>query len=121
MFQIIHTKKDIDRFQDAVNGLHDGYLIGVEYVHRGISGGNPCWIDPEKTELRLRYLVTSIYDAVVELRFAGVRSFQLRENGNDVIECFADLEPSGILWRDDEDESGSWVRAQEMSWKILKE
>ena len=58
----IVSQSDIDLFLDRSNGLHDACLIGVDYVHNGISGGNPCYIDPEKAELRLRWLVTSIYN-----------------------------------------------------------
>lgn len=121
MYQIIETQADIDRFLDAVNGLHDAHLIGAEYAHNGYSGGNPCWIDPEKTELRLRFLVTSIWDAIAELRFHGVREFRLREDGSDIIECHVELAGRDILWCDDEGAACSLVRAGQMSWCLIQE
>lgn len=118
MYQKIESKADIDRFLDAVNGLHDGYLIGVEYVHSGYGTGNPRWIDPEKTELRLRFLVTSIWDAVVELRFTGVRAFRLREDGTDILECHVEFAGRDVLWSDDAEEADSFVRAKAMAWRL---
>lgn len=78
VFQTIETAEDIERFLDEVNGLHDAYLIGVEYVHKGHSANSP-WIDPTRTELRLRYLVTSIYDTVVELAFSYIDEWQIKD------------------------------------------
>lgn len=83
----IRSEQDMGLFLDRVNGLHDGYIIGVHYEHRGHSGGNPHWIDPESTELILRVMVTSIYDAVVELVFQSVYEWQILNDGSDIIEA----------------------------------
>ena len=50
-YHTINSQSDIDLFLDRTNSLHDAYLIGVDYVHNGISGGNPCYFDWDKAEL----------------------------------------------------------------------
>ncbi len=71
-FQTILTSKDIAYFLNKTNGLHDGYLIGVQYTHNGHTGGNPHRIDPKLSELCVRYMITSIQDAIVEIVFSSV-------------------------------------------------
>lgn len=118
----IKTQADIDHFLDRTNGLHDAYLIGVHYAHNGISGGNPCFIDPESTELTLRWLVTSIYDAVVELTFTGLLEWQLRDAGMDITDTALSFTDKGfVLWTDAPEfrESDSYVMAQAMKWRFL--
>ena len=123
VFHPIRTQSDIDQFLDRTNGLHDAHLIGVQYAHDGISGGNPCFIDPDRAELRLRYLVTSIYDAVVELVFSATCEWQLRDNGFDITDTSVSFDEKGrVIWTDDSDPScrdGSWVIAQSMKWRFL--
>ena len=118
----IRTQTDIDHFLDRANGLHDGYLIGVDYAHNGHTCGNPHYIDPDRAELRLRYLVTSIYDAVVELVFTGPLRWQLRDEGWDIIDTALSFEPNGsIRWADDDStEPGSYVIAKAMKWRFLE-
>lgn len=122
----IRTQADIDSFLDRANGLHDGYLTGVQYVHDGHSGGNPHFIDPDRAELRLRYLVTSIYDAVVELVFTAPQKWQLRDEGFDITDTCVSFEPNGtVVWADDSStepslrESSSYVIAKTMRWRFL--
>ena len=118
----INSQSDIDLFLDRTNGLHDAYLIGVDYAHNGISGGNPCYIDPDKTELRLRWLVTSIYDQVVELVFTAPLEWQLRDRGFDITDTAVSFTDKGfVLWTDDLEfrESDSYVIAQAMKWRFL--
>ena len=71
---IIQTQTDILRFLEQFNSLHDGYLLSAQFENSGISRGNGLTLDPSKTVLRLRYLVTSIHDAIAEITFEGVRS-----------------------------------------------
>ena len=122
----IHAQSDIDLFLDRTNGLHDAYLIGVDYAHNGISGGNPCYIDPDKAELRLRWLVTSIYDKTVELVFTAPLEWQLKEWGYDITNTAVSLTDKGfVIWADLDStapefrEQGSYVIAQAMKWRFL--
>ena len=118
----INSQSDIDLFLDRSNGLHDACLIGVDYVHNGISGGNPCYIDPDKSELRLRWLVTSIYDKTVELVFTAPLQWQIQDQGYDITDSGVSFTDKGfVLWTDDPDirESGSYVIAQAMKWRFL--
>lgn len=117
MYRKIENQKDIDYFLEEVNGLHDGYLIGVSYVHNGHGTGNPHWIDPEKTELRLCYQITSIWDVVAELEFRGIRAWCVRDNGYDVLDCRVELRDGDVIWSED-GENGSFVRAREMVWRL---
>ncbi len=126
IYHPIRTPADVSHFLDRTNSLHDAYLIGVQYAHNGHSGKNPHYIDPEQSELRLRYLVTSIYDAVVELIFTAPLQWQLRDQGFDITDTavsFADN--SMVIWADDCStdpkirESGSYVIAKTMKWRFL--
>ena len=123
IFHPITCSRDIDQFLDRTNGLHDAHLIGVQYAHDGISGGNPCFIDPDRAQLRLRCLVTSIYDAVVELVFSAPYEWQLRDNGFDITDTSLSFDEKGrIIWTDDSDPAlrdGSWVIASAMKWRFL--
>ena len=122
----INSQSDIDLFLDRTNSLHDAYLIGVDYVHNGISGGNPCYFDPDKAELRLRWLVTSIYDKTVELVFTAPLEWQIKEWGYDITNTAVSLTDKGfVIWADLDStapefrEQGSYVIAQAMKWRFL--
>ena len=125
-YHTIHSQSDIDLFLDRTNSLHDAYLIGVDYVHNGISGGNPCYFDVDKAELHLRWLVTSIYDKTVELVFATPLEWQLKDQGFDIINTAVSITESGlVIWADDFStapeyrEQGSYVIAKSMKWRFL--
>ena len=125
-FHPIQTRSHIEYFLEQTNGLHDAYLIGVEYAHMGISGGNPCYIDPDRAELRLRYLVTSMYDQPVELVFTSPLQWQLRDQGFDITDTAVSFTDKGfVIWADDNStapevrESGSYVIAKAMKWRFL--
>ncbi len=121
----IRSRADISRFFDQTNGLHDSYLIGAEYTHCGHTGGNPHIIDPELTELRLRFMITSMHDAVVELVFCSVSQWQLKDRGFDVTDCAISLENGTAIWTDDYStdpairEGGSYVVATKMKWRFV--
>ena len=121
-YHTIHSQSDIDLFLDNTNSLHDAYLIGVDYVHNGHTCGNPHDIDPDKAELRLRWLVTSIYDNTVELVFTAPLQWQLKDQGFDITDTAVSFTDKGfVLWTDDPDfrESDSYVIAQAMKWRFL--
>ena len=122
----IRSPSDIAHFLDCTNSLHDAYLIGVEYTHSGHTCGNPHYIDPDRSELRLRWLVTSIYDKTVELVFTAPYAWQLRDAGSDITDTAVSFDEKGrIIWADDSStepnlrESGSYVIAQSMKWRFL--
>lgn len=122
----IRSQHDIDQFLDCTNSLHDAYLIGVHYAHNGLSGRNPLWIDPARTELHLRYLVTSLPDTVAELIFSGLTEWQLRDSSWDITDTAVSFDEQGrILWADDSStapglrENGSYVIADSMQWRLL--
>ena len=125
-YHTINSQSDIDLFLDRTNSLHDAYLIGVDYVHNGISGGNPCYFDPDKAELRLRWLVTSIYDKTVELVFTAPLEWQIKEWGYDITNTAVSLTDKGfVIWADLDStapeyrEQGSYVIATSMKWRFL--
>ena len=125
-YHTIHSQSDIDLFLDCTNGLHDAYLIGVDYVHNGHTCGNPHYIDPDMAELRLRWLVTSIYDKTVELVFTAPLEWQIKEWGYDITNTAVSLTDKGfIIWADLDStapefrEQGSYVIAQAMKWRFL--
>ena len=125
-FHPVQTQSHIDYFLEHTNGLHDAYLIGVDYAHNGFSGGNPCYIDPDKAELRLRYMVSSMYDRVVELVFTAPLEWQIRDRGYDITDTAVSFTDKGfVVWADDlstapEDRAcGSYVIAQAMKWRFL--
>lgn len=125
-FYTIETNEDIKFFLDNTNGLHDGHLIGVEYIHNGHTGGNPRFINPELTELRIRYMVTSIQNKVVELGFSALSEWQIRDNSFDITDTAVSICENGqIIWADDYStepdirEVGSYVIAGKMKWCFL--
>ena len=125
-FQPILTNKDIKCFLDKTNGLHDAYLIGVQYVHNGHTGGNPHCIDPKLSELCVRYMVTSIQDAIVELVFSSLIEWQMKDNSFDITDTAIHIAKNGnVIWADDYStlpevrESGSYVIAEKMKWRFV--
>ena len=125
-YHTIDSQSDIDLFLDRTNGLHDAYLIGVQYAHNGHTGGNPSYIDLDRAELRLRWLVTSIYDRIVELVFTAPLQWQLRDQGFDITDTAVSFTDNGfVVWADDFStdpevrESGSYVIAKAMKWRFL--
>lgn len=125
-YRTITTQTDIDLFLDQTNGLHDAFLIGVHYDHSGHTCGDPHWIDPSRSELRLRWLVTSIGDLVVELVFSAPFRWQIKDSGYDITDTAVSFTEEGrVVWADDQStepglrENGSYVIAQTMKWRFL--
>ena len=127
MFQTIKTKADIGNFLDKTNGLHDGYIIGVWYANDGISKINGGYFfDPEQTKLRLKILVTSLHDTIIEIEFENLVEWQIRDNQFEITDTSVILDDQNrIIWSDDIDidmdqlKKGSFVVANSMKWRML--
>jgi len=128
MFNEIKTSKDIRDFLEKTNCLHDGYIINVQYIHNGISkidGGH--YFNSAHTRLTLQILVTSIWDAVVEIVFEGLSEWQIKDNQWEITDTSVVLDKQkGIVWSDDafinmeEAKKGSYVIAASMKWRIAE-
>ena len=127
MFSIIKTKKNVENFLDKTNALHDGYIIGVQYTNGGITKleyGHH--FNPEQTKLIIQVLVTSIFDAIVEIEFENLLEWQIRDNQWDITDSSIIFDENGsIIWLDDvyttaeEMKKGSYVIAKNMKWRII--
>ena len=122
----IKTDKDIEFFLEHTNSLHDAYLVGVEFSHKGHTGRNPHYVDQRLSQLRLRYLVTSIKSTVVELEFSALQEWQIKDNSYEITDCSLSFDEKGnILWADDCSTAveiragGSYVIAESMKWHFI--
>ena len=129
MFNEIKTREDIRVFLEKTNSLHDGHIINVQYINNGISKSeNGYWLVPDQTKLTLQILVTSIWDAVVEIEFENVLEWQIKNcyywDMTDTSVIFD--EQNSIIWTDDvfinmeEIKTGSYVIAKSMKWRIIE-
>ncbi len=126
MYNSINTEKDIELFLEKSNSLHDGYIIGVQFVNEGIikiEGGH--YITPEKTRLWVKVLVTSIYDTVIEIEFENISEWQIKDNQWEITDTSVFFnEQNCIVWtgdvyiNDKEMKSHSYVIAKSMKWRI---
>ncbi len=127
MFHIIRTTDDIEEFLDSTNGLHDGYIIGVQYANNGITCvPHGHQFDFRKTRLTLQILVTSMNDTLVELEFEDLRQWQVRDNQWDMTSTSVFFDQNGwIIWSDEqyvnmeELKKGSYAIAQSMKWRVI--
>lgn len=122
----VESKQDVACFLEQTNGLHDGYIISIQYEHYGHSGGNPHRINHELSQLRIRIMVTSICDAVVEMVFQAALEWQIKDSTYDITDTFVSFTNDGnVIWADDYStepngwKSGSYVIAREMKWRFL--
>ena len=128
----IKNLADMDTFIKTTNALHDGYIVAVEFQNKGIkpipsefaSGYEFDW---KLRRLKIRVLITSIQDAVLEIVFENVLEWKITEDQTDILEaavCFDDR--GSIVWSDgaiDMDKlerNDSYVIAKKMKWRILK-
>ena len=129
MFNEIRTREDIQFFLEKTNSLHDGHIINVQYINNGISKGeNGYWLVSDQTKLTLQILVTSIWDAVVEIEFENVLEWQIKNcyywDMTDTSVIFD--EQNSIIWTDDvfinmeETKTGSYAIAKSMKWRIIE-
>lgn len=122
----IKNNKDIKRFLDETNSLHDGYIISVNYSNNSITridGGYRFAL--EATKLSIRILVTSLRDAIVELYFEDIIEWQIFDNLCDITDTAIVFDKHDhIIWADDNFTSreslvnGSYVIANKMKWRI---
>lgn len=128
MYSSIKSREDIRHFLDKVNSLHDGHIIGVQYVNNGVSKiEHGHSFDPERTKLVVRILVTSIWDAVVELEFENLLEWQIKDSQWDMTDTTVMFDDHNwIIWSDDvyinmeELKKGSYVIAKSMRWRITE-
>lgn len=128
MFKSIKLCEDIKIFLDKTNSLHDGYIVGVQYVNDGISKlEHGHYFNPEQTKLILRILVTSIWDAVIEIEFENLLQWQIKDNQWDITDTSVMFDDhNSIVWSDDvytnmdEVKKGSYAIAKSMKWRILE-
>ena len=128
MLNTIKSQKDIQMFLDKTNSLHDGYIVGVQYLNNGISSiGDEYSFNPEQTKLNLRILVTSIWDTVVEIEFEGLFEWQIKDDMGDIFHASVTFdERNRIVWADDaytnteEMKNGSYAIASSMKWRIVE-
>ena len=125
-YHIISTDKDVAEFLTEVNGLHDGYIVSVDYQHQGYTWGNPMYIDPEKTRLVLRVMVTSIYNTLIEIVFEGIKDFQIKDVEYELLDSSISFSKDGfITWCGDlstEPDSlrdSNYVIASMMKWRTV--
>ena len=126
----IRTQEDIEAFLEASNGLHDGYILSVQFFHNGYKPqkDGSLRVYPEDNELKIRILITSIWDTVIELIFKNVSDWQVHDNMWDITETAVSLSESGqIVWTDefttDEEarKNGSFVVAGSMEYRFLED
>ena len=98
----ILTPEDAKAFIQAVNDLHDGEITDIRYHFNGITklpeGGH--MYEPDKTELKITVLVTSIWDSVVELVFESLDDWQLGGySGSCIYDILVDFSDRGfVIW-----------------------
>ena len=128
MYNSIKSSEDIQCFLEKVNSLHDGYIIGVQYVNNGISKmEHGHSFNPEQKKLVVKILVTSIGDAVVELEFENLLEWQIKDNQWDMTDTTVMFDDHNwIIWSDDvyinmeEVKKGSYAIAESMRWRITE-
>ena len=123
----INTSTDIDTFIEKTNALHDGYIVAVEYRNNGIKiSGDVYEFNPELKQLKIRVLITSIQDAVLEMEFENILEWKITETNYDILEASVSFDEKGfVVWADgaidlnNVQENDSYVIAKKMKWRIL--
>ena len=125
----IRTSKDIERFQDVSNGLHDGYITHVEYNNNGISAvEHGLYFDYTGLSLIIHVLVTSLPNhPTFEISFRNISEWQIKSfHFSDMIGFrILILEDGTFLWADDischidDLKQGSYVFAESIQYRLL--
>ena len=84
------------------------------------------YIDPEKTKLVLRVMVTSIYNTLIEIAFEGIKDFQIKNEEYGLLDSSISFSKDGfVTWCGDlsaEPNSlrdSNYVVARMMKWRIV--
>ncbi len=124
---LIDNLEDIDIFIKKTNALHDGYIIAVDYLNNGIKISNDCYeFNPELKQLKIRVLITSIHDVILEMVFENILKWKITEDDNDILEANVCFGKKGfIIWSNDTidlnnvEKNDSYVIAKKMKWRFL--
>ena len=94
----IKSEKDINDFLEKTRGLHDGYIIDVQYKHSGIRRiDNRLHVHPDETKLTLKIFTPSIYDAIVEIEFENLLEWQINSKSDYLYAACVNIEPGYSL------------------------
>ena len=127
----VKTQKDIEIFLRQSNGLHDGYIQSVHYDDLGYerleNGSSRVYAD--RGELKIRVIITSLCDTVIELIFKSVTKWQIQCGPlNCIFGISVAFSDNGqIVWTDgpstDEKtrQQGSYVIAGSMEYRFCEE
>ncbi len=126
----ILTPGDAKAFIEAVNDLHDGEITAIDYRFTGITalpeGGH--MYAPDRTELRITVLVTSIWDSVVELVFEALADWQLKGKQSEIYGVMMDVGDQGsVIWTTAHStdtqfmREESYVIARRMKWRFIED
>ena len=121
----IKSKQDINDFLKETRGLHDGYIVDVQYKHSGIKRIDNCLhFHPDKTKLTLKIFAPSIFDKIVEIEFENLLRWQINSSGDYIYEACVNIEPGYIVWSSEVYTSperlkdSSYVIAGSMKWHV---
>ena len=127
----ILTPEDAKSFIQAVNSLHDGEITAINYQFNGITklpeGGH--MYEPDKTELKITVLVTSIWDSVVELVFESLDDWQLGGySGSCIYDILVDFNDQDfVIWTTGYSTDMAVMReedfviARRMKWRFVED
>lgn len=125
----IKNTDDINTFIEKTNALHDGYIVAVQFHNKGIKPTKEvCGHEFDWTlrRLKVRVLIESMYDAVLEMVFDHILEWRITEDFSDILETGLRFNDNGfIVWTDDAEglddvkENDSYVIAEKMKWRIL--
>ena len=128
-YHVIKSTADVKELQAVSNGLHDGYILHVEYCNNGISACNHhLSFDYSKKALRLHILVTSLPEhPTFEIFFQNILEWQVNEYqfSNMIGFSVLFLDNGMIMWADgissnmDDLKSGSYVIADTIQYRQL--
>ena len=123
----IENFADIDTFIKKTNALHDGYIIAVEFQNNGIKISDDVYeFNSELKQLKIRVLITSIQDVILEMVFENILEWKITDSGYDILEASVGFNDKGfIIWADGAidmdniEKNDSYVIAEKMKWRIF--
>ena len=126
-YNYIKNKDGAELFLQKTNGLHDGYIVGFDYVNNGIEARNGgISVCSEKSELTLRILITSLEEnPTVEIVFKGISGWQIRNGTSYVFGSTIGFDEGAVIWTDAHSfereviRENSFVKASAMYWRFL--